>query len=154
MHLNMEFQCVQTGWITGDCSSENVYVIYTTGNQLHWLNMEPNRLHRFLMHTWQVAHEIGQWGVFSPKDFFVRSECNSNKPDAAPIRNWNIAIVAVLTDFTNMTVMLSDLPRNQTFNRSAHCTQVSDQCPLGLLFTVHRKNRSFTVCINFKSMYR
>ena len=26
------------------------------------------------------------------------------------------------------------LLRNLTFNRSAHCTQVSDQCPLGLLF--------------------
>ena len=50
------------------------------------------------------------------------------------ILNWNIAIVAVLTDFTNMAVMLSDLLRNLTFNRSAHCTQVSDQCPLGLLF--------------------
>ena len=48
--------------------------------------------------------------------------------------SWNIAIVAVLTDFTNMSVMLSDLLRNLTFNRSAHCTQVSDQCPLGLLF--------------------
>ena len=30
--------------------------------------------------------------------------------------------------------MLSDLLRNLTFNRSAHCTQVSHQCPLGLLF--------------------
>ena len=35
-----------------------------------------------------------------------------------------------------MAVMLSDLLRNLTFNRSAHCTQVSDQCPLGLLFVV------------------
>ena len=33
-----------------------------------------------------------------------------------------------------MAVMLSDLLRNLTFNRSAHCTQVSDQCPLGLFF--------------------
>ena len=33
-----------------------------------------------------------------------------------------------------MAVMLSDLLRNPTFNRSAHCTQVSDQFPLGLLF--------------------
>ena len=46
---------------------------------------------------------------------------------------WNIAIVAVLTDFTNMAVMLSDLLRNLNFNRSLHCTQVSDQWPLGLL---------------------
>ena len=43
---------------------------------------------------------------------------------------------SVLTDFTNMAVMLSDLLRNLTFNRSAHCTQVSDQCPLGLLFKI------------------
>ena len=33
-----------------------------------------------------------------------------------------------------MAVMLSDLLRNLTFNRSAHCTQVSDKSPLGLLF--------------------
>ena len=44
-------------------------------------------------------------------------------------------LFAVYTDFTNLTVMLSDLLRNLTFNRSAHCTQVSDQCPLGLLLT-------------------
>ena len=50
------------------------------------------------------------------------------------ILNWNIAIFAVLTDFTNMAVMLFDLLRNLTFNRSTHCPQVSDQCPLGLLF--------------------
>ena len=43
-------------------------------------------------------------------------------------------LFAVRTDFTNLTVMLSDLLRNLTFNRSVHCTQVSDQCPLGLLF--------------------
>ena len=42
-------------------------------------------------------------------------------------------LFAVRTDFTNLTVMLSDLLRNLTFNRSAHCTQVSDQCPLGAL---------------------
>ena len=28
--------------------------------------------------------KIGQWGVPSPKDFFFRSECNSNKPNASP----------------------------------------------------------------------
>ena len=39
-----------------------------------------------------------------------------------------------------MAVMLSDLLRNLTFNRSAHCTQVSDQCPLGLLFFYASEN--------------
>ena len=28
--------------------------------------------------------KIGQWGVPSPKDFFFRSECTSNKPNASP----------------------------------------------------------------------
>ena len=28
--------------------------------------------------------KIGQWGVPSPKDFFFRSECNSNKSNASP----------------------------------------------------------------------
>ena len=28
--------------------------------------------------------KIGQWGVPSPNDFFFRSECNSNKPNASP----------------------------------------------------------------------
>ena len=41
-----------------------------------------------------------------------------------------------------MAVMLSDLLRNLTFNRSAHCTQVSDQCPLGLLFSPNFKENT------------
>ena len=56
-------------------------------------------------------------------------------------------LFAVRTDFTNLTVMLLDLLRNLTFNRSAHCTQVSDQCPLGLLLNkkvVHCRN--YCVC--------
>ena len=62
-----------------------------------------------------------------------------SKPNGAKIRLgefkavYSITIVVVLTDFSNMAVMLSDLLRNLTFNRSAHCTRVSDQCPLGLL---------------------
>ena len=44
-----------------------------------------------------------------------------------------LCLFAVRIDFPNLTVMLSDLLRNLTFKRSAHCTQVSDQCPLGLL---------------------
>ena len=49
-------------------------------------------------------------------------------------------LFAVWTDITNVAVMLSDLLRNLTFNRSAHCIQVSDQCPLGLLFGLRWKN--------------
>ena len=40
----------------------------------------------------------------------------------------------IWTDIRNVAVMLSDL-LNLTFNRSAHCIKVSDQCPLGLLLT-------------------
>ena len=54
-------------------------------------------------------------------------------------------LFAVRTDFTNLTVMLSDLLRNLTYNRSAHCTQVSDQCPLGLLFVLSRCFLDFSV---------
>ena len=78
--------------------------------------------------------KIGQWGVPSPK---VTSSSDRNATATNQmhprILNWNIAIVAVLTDLKNMAVVLSDLLRNLTFNRSAHCTQVSDQCPFGAL---------------------
>ena len=67
------------------------------------------------------------------------------------ILNWNIAIVAVLTDFTNMAVMLSDLLRNLNFNRTLHCTQVSDQWNLGLLLQ-SRTCRS-RLMINKRSHY-
>ena len=46
-------------------------------------------------------------------------------------------LFAVRPDFTNLTGMLSDLQRNLTFNRSVHCTQVSNQCPLGLLLSLN-----------------
>ena len=54
-------------------------------------------------------------------------------------------LFAVRTDFTNLTVMLSDLLRNLTFNRSAHCTQVSDQYPLGLLLEFSVRVRSIVI---------
>ena len=68
------------------------------------------------------------------------------------ILNWNLAIVAVLTDFTNMAVMLSDLLRNLTFNRSAHCTHVSDQCPLGLLFKIKQRRRDQFSTLKYDSI--
>ena len=52
-------------------------------------------------------------------------------------------LFAVRTDSINMAVILSYLLRNLTFNRSAHCTQVSDQCPLGLLFFCLNKGHNF-----------
>ena len=130
-------------------------------------------LHMLICFSGQIRPEVNlggakmdQWGAPFPKDFFFRSECNSNKPNASSYpelhhrKPWfgdhsslqdktNVEtdpwlrddawieiswLFAVRTDFTNLTVMLSDLLRNLTFNRSAHCTQVSDQCPLGLLF--------------------
>ena len=39
-------------------------------------------------------------------------------------------LVCFRTEITNAAVMLSDSQRNLTFNRSPHCTQVSDQWPL------------------------
>ena len=58
-----------------------------------------------------------------------------------------------------MVVMRSVLRRNLTFNRSVHCNQVSDQCPLGLLFNnvVSRhlesrvpQNKNKTVNVKYK----
>ena len=93
-----------------------------------------------------ISQKLGQWGVPSPKDFFFRLEGYSNyKPNI-----W--FIVAVLTDFTNMAVMLSDLLRNLTFNRSAHCTQVSDQCPLGLLlWDLYNKNKTLLYYTDYEN---
>ena len=83
----------------------------------------------------QFAKNRSMRGSFS-KGLLLQIGMQQQQTECIPISwIWSIAIVAVLTDFTNMAVMLSDLLRNLTFNRSAHCTQVSDQCPLGLLFS-------------------
>ena len=47
----------------------------------------------------QGCAKISQWGAPSPKDFFFRSECNSNKPNASLYPDWNIAIVCCLEWF-------------------------------------------------------
>ena len=77
----------------------------------------------------QGGAKIGQWGALCPKDFFFRSECNSNKLNVSSYPELKYRDCLMFS----IAVMLSDLLRNLTFNRSAHCTQASDQCPLGLL---------------------
>ena len=74
---------------------------------------------------------LDQWGAPFPKDFFFISDCNSNKPNASSYPELKFCDRLLFGLIPNLTVMLSDLLRNLTFNRSA---QVSDQCPLGLLF--------------------
>ena len=53
-------------------------------------------------------------------------------PDLKPVG----LLFAFWTDFTNMAAMLSDQLRHLAYNRRAYFTQVSDQCPLGLLFCI------------------
>ena len=87
--------------------------------------------------------KIGQWGTHSPKDIFFRSECNSNK------LNWNIPIVCwLISQIWQSCFLINHLLRNLAFNRSAHCTQVSDQCPFGLVALVTLSFMCKKKCLN------
>ena len=80
--------------------------------------------------------KIGHWGASSPKDFF-RSECNSNNPNASScpeLKYRDCLLFGLIPQIWQSCFLINYLLRNLIFNRSAHCTQVSDQCPLGLLF--------------------
>ena len=85
----------------------------------------------------QGGAKIGQWGAPSPKDFYFRSECNSNKPNTSSypeLKYRNCLLFGVIPQIWQSCFLINHLLRNLNFNRSDHCTQVSDQCPLGLLF--------------------
>ena len=47
------------------------------------LHMRLGFLARSAQRWIQGGTKIGQWGAPSPKDFFFRSECNRNKPNAS-----------------------------------------------------------------------
>ena len=86
----------------------------------------------------QGGTKIGQRGAPSPKDFFFRSECNSNKPNASSypeLKYRDCLLFGLISQIGQSCFLINNLLWNLTFNRSAHCTQVSDQCPLGLLFS-------------------
>ena len=89
----------------------------------------------------QGSTKIGQWGAPSPEDFFFRSECNSNKPNASlypELKYCDCLLFGLISQIWQAYFLINHLLRNLTFNRSANCTQVSDQCPLGLLFSLGR----------------
>ena len=68
------------------------------------------------------------------KDFFFIPECNSNNRMHPRIEiSWLFDVRIWQSCF-----LINHLLRNLTFNRSVHCTQVSDQCPLGLLLKHNR----------------
>ena len=86
----------------------------------------------------QDGAKIGQWEAPSPKDFFFRSECNSNKPNASfylELKYRDCLLFRLISQIWKSCFLINYLLRNLNFNRSAHCTQVSDQCPLGLLLS-------------------
>ena len=100
----------------------------------------------------QGGAKMDQWGAPFPKDFGMQQQQTECILVSWIEISW---LFAVRTYFTNLTVMLSDLLRNLTFNRSAHCTQVSDQCPLGLLFylvTLTLKFDHFNLGYNFQTI--
>ena len=86
----------------------------------------------------QGVAKMGQLGAHSPKDFF-RYECNSNKLNASsyPEFKYHICLLfGLISQIWQSCFLINHLLRNLTFNRSAHCTQVSDQCPLGLMLNI------------------
>ena len=106
------------------------------------LHMRLGFLARSTQRWIQDGTKIGQWGAPSPKDFFFRSECNSNKPNASSypeLKYPDCLLFGLISQIWQSCFLINHLLRNLAFNRStsAHCTQVSDQCPLGLLFPNH-----------------
>ena len=60
-----------------------------------------------------------------------------NKPNASlypELKYCDCLLLGLISQIWQSCFLINHLLRNLTFNRSAHCTQVSDQCPLGLLF--------------------
>ena len=103
----------------------------------------------------QGGAKIGQWGAPSPKDFFFRSECNSNKPNASSyheLKHRDCLLFGLISQIWPSCFLINHLLRNLTFNRSAHCTQESDQCPLGLLLWPLRLGWLLVCCL-YKEVY-
>ena len=101
------------------------------------LHMRLGFLARSAQRFIQGGTKIGRWGAPSQKDFFFRSECNSNKPNGSSypeLKYRDCLLFGLISKIWQSCFLINHLLRNLTFNRSAHCTQVSDQCPLGLLF--------------------
>ena len=93
----------------------------------------------------QGGAKISQWGAPSPKDFF-RLECNSNKPNASSypeLKYCDCLLFGLISQIWQSCFLINHLLRNLTFSRSAHCTQVSNQCPLGLLFKYSNYLKAF-----------
>ena len=99
---------------------------------------------RFAQRWIQGSAKIGQWGAPSQKDFFFRSECNSNKPNASSyheLKYRDCLLFGLISQIWQSYFLINNLLGNITFNRSANCTQVSDQCPLGLMFFPFNEKR-------------
>ena len=101
------------------------------------LHMRLGFLARSAQRWIQGGTKIGQWGVPALEDFFFRLECNSNKLNASSypeLKYPDCLLFGLISQIWQSCFLINHLLKNLTLNRSAHCTQVSDQCPLGLLF--------------------
>ena len=100
------------------------------------LHMRLGFLARSAQRWIQGGTKIGQWGVPALEDFFFRLECNSNKLNASSypeLKYPDCLLFGLISQIWRSRFLINHLLKNLTLNRSAHCTQVSDQCPLGLL---------------------
>ena len=103
-------------------------------------------LARFAQRWIQGGTKIGQWGVPSLEDFFFRSECNSNKPNASSypeLKYSDCLLFGLISQIWQSFFLINHLLTNLILNSRAHCTQVSDQCPLGLLLNIRNTFSNF-----------
>ena len=88
-------------------------------------------------------------GLFLQRTSSSDRNCSSNKPNAPPYPELKYRHCCCSDWFHKYGSLL----RNLSFNRSAPCTQVSDQCPLGLLllfsFNIFYDDFRWIWCHNF-----
>ena len=85
------------------------------------LHMRLGFLARSAQRWIQGGTKIGQWGVPSLEDFFFRSECNSNKPNASSypeLKFPNCLLFGLISEMLQSCFLITYLLINLTLNRS------------------------------------
>ena len=86
----------------------------------------------------QGGTKIGQWGVPSLEDFFFRSECNSNKPNASSypdLKYPDCLLFGLISQIWQSCFLINHLLRNLTLKCSLNSGERS--VPLGALVLIN-----------------